>query len=55
MSEAEIVTYLQDHRASALRAIRSCPPGNTSDYWRWQGHAELSRQLLQRLGAEVPQ
>ena len=53
MNEAEIVEYLQKRRSDALRAIRACHGG--PDYWRWQGHAELSRQLLERLGAEVPQ
>ena len=55
MTEAELITFLQGHRRDCLRAIRACHPENQSDYWRWQGHAELSRQLLGRLGAEVPQ
>lgn len=50
-----LVRYLVDHRRATLRALRAHPSGSGGDYWRWQGHAELSRQLLTRLGAEVPQ
>jgi hypothetical protein len=52
----DLVGYLQRRRSDTLRALRA-NGGNGSriDYWRWQGHAELSRQLLERLGAEVPQ
>lgn len=53
-SDPELITYLQQRRQDALRAIRACADASP-DYWRWQGHAELSRQLLTRLGAEVPQ
>ena len=49
-----VVTYLQKRRADALRALRANVDGG-ADYWRWQGHAELSRQVLQMLGEEVPQ
>lgn len=55
MSTDELITYLQGRRRDALRALRACTDGGSADYWRWQGHAELSRQLLERLGAEVPQ
>jgi hypothetical protein len=51
---AETIAYLQQHRREMLVALRACTD-NGADYWRWQGHAELSRQLLTRLGAEVPQ
>lgn len=54
MSHDEIVTFLQGRRRDCLRALRACVDAD-ADYWRWQGHAELSRQLLERLGAEVPQ
>jgi len=54
MTSDELITYLQGRRRDTLRALRACTELN-ADYWRWQGHAELSRQLLQRLGAEVPQ
>jgi hypothetical protein len=54
MDKDELVAYLQERRASALRAIREVPdPIASTDYWRWQGHAELSRQLMELLGAEV--
>jgi hypothetical protein len=49
------IAFLQGHRRDVLRAIRACPGSNKADYWRWQGHAELARQVLERLGAEVPQ
>ncbi len=54
MTDAELITYLQGRRRDTLRALRACTDFS-ADYWRWQGHAELSRQLLERLGAEVPQ
>jgi hypothetical protein len=54
VTEAEIITFLQGRRRDTLRALRACIDAD-ADYWRWQGHAELSRQLLERLGAEVPQ
>ena len=50
---ASLIAFLQERRAASLRAIRACDTA-TTDYWRWQGHAELARQLLERLGAEVP-
>jgi hypothetical protein len=50
----EVVTFLQTRRRDALRALRASTEAG-ADYWRWQGHAELSRQLLEKLGAEVPQ
>jgi hypothetical protein len=50
----DLIEFLQEHRRKTLRAIRASTMGGTPDYWRWQGHAELSRQLLERLGAEVP-
>lgn len=50
----ELVAHLQQHRRELLVALRANVSGG-ADYWRWQGHAELSRQLLTRLGAEVPQ
>jgi len=49
----DVVAFLQERRRDALRALRACTDLH-SDYWRWQGHAELARQLLERLGAEVP-
>lgn len=49
----EVVQFLQGRRRDALRALRACTEAN-ADYWRWQGHAELSRQTLELLGAEVP-
>lgn len=52
----ELVVFVQGRRRDCLRALRaSTGESSQSDYWRWQGHAELSRQLLERLGAEVPQ
>jgi hypothetical protein len=51
---ADTVTYLQGRRRDCLRALRANTDAGP-DYWRWQGHAELSRQLLERLGAKVPQ
>ena len=53
-AEGDLIAYLQERRAASLRAIRACTE-TKPDYWRWQGHAELSRQLLEKLGAEVPQ
>ena len=50
----EQVAYLQQRRRDTLRALRASTDAGF-DYWRWQGHAELSRQLLERMGAEVPQ
>lgn len=50
---SDAVTFLQGRRRDTLRALRACVDAD-ADYWRWQGHAELSRQLLERLGAEVP-
>jgi hypothetical protein len=53
---SETITWLQNRRRDCLRALRaSTGESNQADYWRWQGHAELARQLLTRLGAEVPQ
>lgn len=49
-----LVTWLQARRRDTLRALRASTDAG-ADYWRWQGHAELSRQLLERLGAAVPQ
>lgn len=54
MADDELVAFLQQHRRDCLRALRASVDAG-ADYWRWQGHAELSRQLLTRLGAEVPQ
>jgi len=51
---ADLTTYLQGRRRETLRVLLQCVEAN-ADYWRWQGHAELSRQALERLGAEVPQ
>lgn len=48
------VAWLQQHRRDVLRALRATTANNFTDYWRWQGHAELARQLLEREGAEVP-
>lgn len=50
----EDVAWLQARRRDALRALRASTDAG-ADYWRWQGHAELARQLLKRVGAEVPQ
>lgn len=50
----EVIAYLQQRRRETLRALRASVDAN-GDYYRWQGHAELSRQLLEHLGAEVPQ
>lgn len=49
-----LIKFLQERRADSLRALLNCHPDNRADYYRWTGHAELSRQLLERLGAEVP-
>lgn len=49
-----LVAFLQGRRRDALRALLACTDAG-ADYWRWQGHAELSRQLLEDLGAHVPQ
>jgi hypothetical protein len=40
-------------RAEYITAINNCPPDNSADYWRWQGHAEGRRQLSQTLGLPV--
>jgi hypothetical protein len=45
----ELITWLRKRRRDALCALEACP-GATPDYWRWQGHAELARQLLELLG-----
>jgi hypothetical protein len=50
---ADDVAWLQQRRREMLAALRACTESD-ADYWRWQGHAELSRQMLERLGAEVP-
>jgi hypothetical protein len=50
----QAVEFLQRRRRDSLRALRACTDGGSADYWRWQGHAELSRQVLELLGAEVP-
>jgi hypothetical protein len=49
----DLVEFVQDRRRDCLRALRACTE-SSPDYWRWQGHAELARQLLERIGAEVP-
>lgn len=54
MTNEELIAYLQERRRDTLRALRANTSGG-ADYWRWQGHAELSRQLLEQMGAEVPQ
>lgn len=54
MTTEELIAFLQGRRRDALRACRACTDGGSTDYWRWQGHAELSRQILEQLGAEVP-
>jgi hypothetical protein len=51
---ADAVSFLQRRRRDALRALRASTDSG-ADYWRWQGHAELSRQVLELLAAEVPQ
>jgi hypothetical protein len=48
-----LVRFLQDRRRNALTALLACGEAG-ADYWRWQGHAELSRQVLDLLGEEVP-
>jgi hypothetical protein len=50
---AAVISYLQSRRRDSLRALRACT-NLGGDYWRWQGHAELSRQVLELIGAEVP-
>ena len=54
MTTDELIAFLQGRRRDCLRALRACIEAD-ADYWRWQGHAELSRQLLEKMGAEVPQ
>lgn len=49
----DLITYIQEHRRKTVRALRASVEYGP-DYWRWTGHAELARQLLERLGAEVP-
>jgi hypothetical protein len=51
---AALVAFVKGRRRDTLRALRACTDSN-ADYWRWQGHAELSRQVLELLGEEVPQ
>jgi hypothetical protein len=51
---AEVVRFLKGRRADCLRALRASTEAG-ADYWRWQGHAELSRQVLEQLGEDVPQ
>lgn len=48
-----LVLFLQERRRDSLRALLACTE-SSPDYWRWQGHAELSRQALELLGEEVP-
>jgi hypothetical protein len=48
-----LVDFLQGRRRDALRALLASTEAG-ADYWRWQGHAELSRQALELLGEEVP-
>jgi hypothetical protein len=43
------VEYFISERGGYITAIENCAPENTTDYWRWQGHAEARRQLLARL------
>lgn len=50
---ARLVAFLQGRRRDSLRALLACTDTG-ADYWRWQGHAELSRQALELLGEEVP-
>jgi hypothetical protein len=52
--DPELIAWLQRRRRDALVALRGSTEAD-ADYWRWQGHAELARQLLERVGAEVPQ
>lgn len=53
VTREELVAFLQGRRRDALRALRASTEAG-ADYWRWQGHAELSRQVLELLAAEVP-
>ena len=39
-------------REEYITAIKNCPPGNTADYHRWQGHAEARRRLAALLDHE---
>lgn len=36
-------------RAQFITAIENCPADNQADYWRWQGHAEVRRQLKEQV------
>lgn len=51
---ARLVEFLKGRRRDTLRALRASTDAG-ADYWRWQGHAELSRQVLELLGEDVPQ
>jgi len=42
---ALLVHHFVTARDEYIVAIKNCPPGNSDDYWRWQGHAEARRQF----------
>jgi hypothetical protein len=46
---SRIVEGFITQRAGYINAIENCAPDNTTDYWRWQGHAEARRQLISML------
>jgi len=47
--ESKILRDYIAERPRFITASKNCPPENTSDYWRWQGHAAARRQLAERL------
>lgn len=51
----ETVKAFINERPGVIQAINECAPGNDSDYWRWQGHAEARRVLAEALNLTVPQ
>jgi hypothetical protein len=48
-ARADVVSEFIAERARFITAVENCAPGNSADYWRWQGHAEARRQLSERL------
>jgi hypothetical protein len=50
----ELVSFLLQHRLACLRELGTSRR-SSAGYHHWQGHIELSEELLERLGAEVPQ
>lgn len=50
-AQADVMHRCIAERPQFLTAIKNCAPDNDSDYWRWQAHAEVRRQLAESLAA----